>query len=351
MIYEYALDPELIIPWALNQRDYSEFIEAFGIGTTRIPSIVIPFKRWKSLIMQKTSSLDDIQAGMVIDLINAIKEKYIDRQGINGEWYENVIKEHNRFPFDYILVKDKSKCNTKKTIVQDDIYNDIKIKNVDNKKWDHPTQKLVECTTEKMIQVIQNMLGLASHVILIDPYLGAKRNGEQQNPNIIIELIRASLRNNTAKLPVKFEIIYSSVKSKDKEGKPKYRMNPNKDQIQDGISAEDLFYKPEDLYIKLDENPDYLSESIDLSVKDIYEKWKGLRIHNRYILTDIGGVILGKGIEPSYFNHKDEFILLNGDIYRQKWKDYIESINQGGMTPRFGINSQYPPKFTTNKNL
>jgi len=315
MIYEYAIDPELIIKWAKkeNRRDFREFCNAFGIGTTRIPSVVMSKKNLMNII--EKSELKGFEVAKAEELIKAIKEKCIERPGYSDEssnWYKKALEEHNRIPFDFIFTNDKKKCDTTKTIDQNDIEDDMYHK---VKKWDHPTQELVQCTTLKMVKVMQNMLRLSSHIIFLDPYLGVKKNGEKNNIKILAEFITASLKNNTAELPIKVEILYSSIKYKNK--KEVYMHRYHKEQEK---------YKPEELHVELLKNLGNLSDSITLIIRDIYEKSNGSNIHNRYILTDLGGVFLGKGIEPSYFSHKDEFILLNKDIYKKKWDDYVIKI-------------------------
>jgi hypothetical protein len=39
MIYEYAIEPELVVAWGKDRADYRYFYEQFGLGTPYIPHL------------------------------------------------------------------------------------------------------------------------------------------------------------------------------------------------------------------------------------------------------------------------------------------------------------------------
>jgi hypothetical protein len=55
-------------------------------------------------------------------------------------------------------------------------------------------------------------------------------------------------------------------------------------------------------------------------------RWKnrngGERLHNRYILTDVGGVHFGFGLDEGDPGTTDDIALLSADAYRQRLENY-----------------------------
>lgn len=58
-------------------------------------------------------------------------------------------------------------------------------------------------------------------------------------------------------------------------------------------------------------------------------RWKerkgGEKLHNRYVLTNLGGVSLGAGFEAGTEGQTDDVLLLPSDLYKRRWKQYVEN--------------------------
>ncbi len=220
MIYEYAIDPDLILHWASNQRDYAEFINAFGVGTTRIPSIIQKFQKWRSSILRSSGDLEftEIDKMRLDELISAINDSpYIRRRNAkydgNDTWYENIIKENdNNIRFDFIFINDKEKESniTEYTFSQDDIYD----KEISGNIWNHPTQKLVPRTIKDMNEALENLLRLSNHIIFIDPYLG-KKFSKNNKCKLLTQLINNALDKSVSNEQVNIEILFSISRCND----------------------------------------------------------------------------------------------------------------------------------------
>ena len=344
MVYEYAIDPELILKWSRSQRDFSDFIKAFGIGTTRIPSVVQDLHKWKRKVWMRVhqSKLEDIEKKRIDSFLKIISEAHIKRPGsqINGNWYEKVIKENKRISFDCIFVNDRSQCNTNNTIIQDDLYNDLPDKEI--KIWNSPIRGDVKRTAKNMSNLTGNLLRLSSHIIFIDPYLHVPKvtihNKLENKLEPIKEFINKALENQIVKHEINFEIIYS----KDKIEKNN-RTIDNKNYL-DPNSPENTY---EGLFEYLKENLDKNKiELINLTVKDISEKAYiknntpvNEQFHNRYILTEFGGVNLGTGLDQSNEFQTDDWHLLSKEQYNKRWKQYVDQLEI-----YYNINDIYPPK-------
>jgi hypothetical protein len=73
----------------------------------------------------------------------------------------------------------------------------------------------------------------------------------------------------------------------------------------------------------------HLSHRIPKSTRLVLQRWKqrdgGEKLHNRYILTDIGGVKFDPGLDEGDQGESVEVILLERYLYEKQWKDYITS--------------------------
>jgi hypothetical protein len=58
----------------------------------------------------------------------------------------------------------------------------------------------------------------------------------------------------------------------------------------------------------------------------LVRRWKnrslGEKLHNRYVLTDIGGVQFGVGLDEGDVGTTDDVTLLSTDVYRRRLEDY-----------------------------
>jgi hypothetical protein len=49
----------------------------------------------------------------------------------------------------------------------------------------------------------------------------------------------------------------------------------------------------------------------------------GDRLHNRYVLTDLGGVTLGIGLDAGNEGETDDLVLLSRAQYTHRWSQYV----------------------------
>ena len=73
-----------------------------------------------------------------------------------------------------------------------------------------------------------------------------------------------------------------------------------------------------------DKLPSIIPEGLTLTVYRWKKRDGGERLHNRYILTDIGGVFFGIGLDEGNLGETDDVVRFRADSYRQRWNDYDE---------------------------
>lgn len=108
MIYEFALDPELVATWH-ERKEYLFFDEKFGLNTGRIIS-GYPSSKWKKLVWQafdSSSHGNNENARMRLGaLIDALWENTAKRKSTFSKipiWLERAEAEHNERPFRAII--------------------------------------------------------------------------------------------------------------------------------------------------------------------------------------------------------------------------------------------------------
>jgi hypothetical protein len=71
--------------------------------------------------------------------------------------------------------------------------------------------------------------------------------------------------------------------------------------------------------------PSIVPEGIQVHIVRWREKDGGEKLHNRYILTDIGGVSFGVGLDDGAEGETDEVTLLDDKTYRFRWAQFVGS--------------------------
>ena len=74
----------------------------------------------------------------------------------------------------------------------------------------------------------------------------------------------------------------------------------------------------------------HLPAVVPAGVELVVRRWRnrdgGDRLHNRYILTDIGGVQFGVGLDEGDPGTTDDVTLLHADAYRRRLEDYVGPV-------------------------
>src|SRR5688572_20414585 len=107
MIYDYAVEPELVAEWN-TLADYRFFIVCFGIGQHRILSGFPKLTKWRSRALRAAEHLAEIERTRVEALIDRLTENVaVRRAPFNGAlpWLDSVETEHARYPFHAIVAR------------------------------------------------------------------------------------------------------------------------------------------------------------------------------------------------------------------------------------------------------
>nr|WED69184.1 hypothetical protein PJ912_03445 [Pectobacterium colocasium] len=298
MIYEYALDPDVLYSWATNERDYAEFLREYGLGTPRIISSFPKKKKSKlrSYLLQYNSEDSQSLTGkryteMVIRLVESIVVREVqDNQAAN--WQETAIIENRRIPFGVIL--SSMRIEEHNNITPHSMYSQGSI-------WNHPEQLVISRTNAELFSIVSNLVCLAEKkIVIIDPY-----GWRVEAVNFIRFMLQSIPRYRVVSdFPV--IILYYKEKRGSENGG---RGSPSADHVRLQI-----------IQSLIDDLP-----NLQVQVFELKERGDADVFHNRCILTEHGGIITGHGISVSgEESHTDEAILMSSDIYQKKWQQFVE---------------------------
>lgn len=281
MIYEYAVDPEVASQWG-RRENFRFFSRELGLGSGRLVSRYP--KKWAKRVWESYSGENDMEKKRLEDLLAhlqtaTIKRKdYIWKKG--HTWLDNAKLEHSRHNFQAILVND----NTRKIpeLLDNNAFDAFPCPG-----WDHNHGKVVERNAQDVAKKIGILLTHCRWVKFVDPYLSVCRPWHKQSMTHFFKILAGDRPIGTPEL---IEMHTSG----------------------GGASNEHLrsFYEriiPEDLQVFL---------------YQWRKKLKGQSVHNRFILTDIGGISFQHGLDSGEDGDTDDIGRLDSTQHEFRCQQY-----------------------------
>jgi len=281
MIYEYALEPELVATWGTKQNSII-YSSAFGFGQGRAVSNYP--KKWSRMVYSCARG-SEMEIKRLVELLKRIEENMIKRRdpiydGDRRSWIENALLEHKRYPFFAIMAKNNLN-HLSQIICEDDLADSP------CPSWDIPHGITVNRNAAEMAATINMMLGRCRWVKFIDPYLSRIKWGHKQSMMAFLRILGTERPVG----PLEFIEIHTDEK---------------------GPSLEFL--------------KDFYEEIIPAGLTVTLFQWKeipgGQRLHNRYILTDLGGVSFHNGLDAGEDGETDDITRLDYEQYRLHCTQY-----------------------------
>lgn len=254
MIHEYALDPELLANW----QSFRYFVENFGISKGRL---IARFPgKWERAVHESIQRSDcgDIEKARLQEKLRRVDKKIFRLRDCSGwtnalNWFQNCLAEHQKCSFSAIIVSNPKAPNE---IVLDGHALDSEMK-----PWKAATSKTVRRDGVEMSQRLRLFLQESTRLVFVDQYFDPDKLRFRHPLERFLEIaVKSPFR------PLR-EVQYH---------------------ISDELFTEQYF-KTKAL-VKL---PAIIPEG--LSVKFI--QWTQKQLHNRYILSDIGAVMFGHGLD------------------------------------------------------
>lgn len=280
MIYEYAVDPRIAASWF--ETDKARFFKAgIGIGKPRIVSLYP--STWDKLVWRefvRSGRRKDLDSNKMQAVLNYLCDRAIKRSNCNWDcgksWLENAEAEHNATPFDAIISKDNPRDH-ERVICVDSIDDDTPV-------WYRSRQVTVRREARTLERYVSPMLRIATKIVFVDPYFGTRQR--------YLETMRCYL-----------SAIHRSVS--------------------------DVNRFPDIEICRAERGQDFarsrlaeiVPSQLKLVVRTLEERYRGEALHNRYILTDKGGLSFGHGLDEMQRSH-DDLSLLDKCSYSTRWNQY-----------------------------
>ncbi len=328
MIYEFALEPALVASWH-DRKEYIFFEEKFGLRSRRVVS-AYP-KNWKKLvwrIFESGPAANDQNAKMrMTELIQFLWQNAIKRSSSFpeiAEWLKRAEAEQSERPFHAIIatVNPRHRCFV--------ISAEGLIAN-GHKLWPISDQNPTRRTAEGIAKSVLQLLKLCSHAVIIDPYF---------DPNQ--RRFRASLReilNNCNQNVYGLERLQLELHTSIERCFKHWERGDERDPADEALECQKLTSACQRHL------PELIPTGIKLKVVIWKQKDGGEKLHNRYILTNICGVIFGTGSDETDnpdAEESDDIVLLDEGQYCTRYKQYSSS------NPAFDMVSE--PIFIVGKN-
>lgn len=291
MLVEHLVEPEFLTEVVSSKRNYEDFLREFSRQSPRVVGKLQKFNKFrrKTLLAQGEEANEDEQ-GMLIELLNFIEETcLVDRNsGINGgiSFFENCVHAHQQFPSHVFCLNERAEqaVDGIDFIYSADLNDGIR---------SLPNQKLVQKSLAEMMQATTDFLRLSSRITFVDPYFSHRP--AMLNPMVkFIELCGANS-------PVESKEI--TILLKDRADVPSIQFLMN----------------------EITTHIDFNSTGIaSLTVNSLREKDNGEALHNRYIISELGALFWGIGLDERHSEVNDDVVMLNEEIFSKRSEQYCE---------------------------
>jgi len=276
MFHEYALDPSVLSNW--DRTRY--FLDAFGPWRGRL--LAEYPRRWKRLVYQQLRCAD-VERSRIVERLAALDRRVFSGRSNasfdpNDAWLNNAVRENSRIPFRAIVANESLPPNVLDASVLDDR----------EPLWRVDSGRRVGRNGAEFVAAVQVLLSASSRVILIDPHF---RSDQRAKTDVVVAFCSAVM--GTATIEVHF------------------RDEP--------ISYAEAMRQAE---LRL---PGMLPQGSRIALRCWKERDGGERLHNRYVLTDIGGVQFGDGIEVGDDGQYDRVSILDEASWAALWMHYASN--------------------------
>ena len=175
MIYEYALDPTLVVDWAVGRK--GRFVGQFGMDQRRLVSD-FP-KDWAGEVyaaFYKHFGYDDSS----LEFQNAQPElqsyvqwltEFTVQRGVKRSaehaWLQDAVAEHARRPFHAIMTTAGNGVDCREVITTE-VLDDLR-----DARWYLPTITVTRKSADDLATAMEPMLRGARYIVFVDPYFDA----------------------------------------------------------------------------------------------------------------------------------------------------------------------------------
>jgi hypothetical protein len=307
VIYEYAVEPAMVAAWARN-RDIG-LAPQFGLDQRRVVS-GFP-TNWEGEVTGALMESFDYDAGdpEYIDaqayldgLLSFMKQNMVGRhhRNTNQPWIDQALQEHATEPFHAILASQVIAAHGE--IITPDV-----VHRLHDARWYLPTINVTAKTVEALADHLAPLLRTANNIILVDPYF------KPQDPtyrDVLAKLLDRALERRSPSRPPIVLTVMSGVGDRDRPAS--------------GVPVADQLRNEADSRCRaaVARLGPCVPVGMSIAFQCIAEFSGGDQVHNRYLLTDLGGACIPYGMQALGENVFDDISPLYVGQYRSRWRQY-----------------------------
>jgi hypothetical protein len=296
VIHAYALEPELVATWG-RRSEYRFIHDKFGLGTPRAMLELPSFTKWKRDVYRAANDLELSQEDMLrlAELFRVFSEHKCRRADAVYDgvltWLENGEREYDRKPFAGILATQSPRVH-EAVLLGDDL-------KPTDARWARSPGATARRTPEGLATALTAMLINCRTLHLVDPHFGPENARHWR----VLEALLDVLASNG--------------------------VTPDLVRVHCSAKSTLEFFEGEASKMAA-----RLPSGITVEFRRWTQRNGGDRLHNRYVLTDLGGVALGVGLDVGAEGETDDLLLLPQEQYVRRWAQYAEedgSFDVGDM--------------------
>lgn len=306
MIYEYAIDPALVKEWALKRE--VGLARQFGLDQRRVVSDfpvnwegLITGALWESFGWD-ASDPDYIDANSHLNALLQFMRPSVSRghNDSNRPWLEQALRTHESEPFHAILAQ--APINGRAEVITPAVERELH-----NPRWHLPTIDLTTKTADALADQLAPLLRMASKIVLVDPYFEANKAGY---PEVLSLLIKRAISGRSLGRAWPEVTVMTGVGDREKPASA----TPFDEQL-----------RRESVH-RCSKAAEYLGRWVPKGLKIeflcITQFATGDQVHNRLLLTDVGGASIPYGTQALGDAVFDDITPLFAGQYRARWRQY-----------------------------
>jgi hypothetical protein len=293
MVYGYALEPELVASWG-DKANYRYFYDKFGLGQPRMMVEFPKLKNWRRQVLHAATGVGGQELQKVTAMIGILTEQMIPRiptaeyDGARS-WLENAEQEHAGKPFHAIVAKENYRRH--EAVICGAVLGEQP-----DSRWDIERNRVVNRNAADMADAVRPLLQHCSTIIFIDPHFGPENSRHRRPLEAFLSVIQAN------------------------RGYPIYTV-----EVLTATNASFDFFRD----ACEQKMPRIIPTGLTVNFVKLAQQPNGEQLHNRYILTDIGGVTFNVGLDDGDIGQTDDVTLMDRKQYELRWSQY------SGTSPAF----------------
>jgi hypothetical protein len=296
VLYEYAVEPELASMWH-DRQDGRYFLASFDRDRGRMLSRYP--KHWKRLVWEAFHGSGEVERKRMEEILARLSEVMVVRQASydgTRTWLENAEAEHGRSPFRAVLARANPR-GIREVLTPSALDGDEPL-------WTVPTGMPVPRDPTALAAAVAPMLRCASEIIFVDPHFAPTRARYVRAMGAFLE---AAFDGRPGRPPTRIEIQASGeIETKHFAAECKARLAM------------------------------FIPRGSQVRIVQWRQRAGGEKLHNRYILTDIGGVKFGIGLDDpdGHTGQTEDLNRLGQDQHALRWSQYA------GPNPAFELEAE-----------